>query len=109
MSTSEIESGKAGLQSGKRINGWWRLWIVVSLIWLIFAISYAISGWFDEGLNKETAKHHQIYQKLDYTNKSIVFEIDECLILFEIVRLLASTFILFSLLFCLRFSDVVRV
>ena len=74
MSTSEIESGKAGLQSGKRINGWWRLWIVVSLIWLIFAISYAIAGWFDEGLNKEFANHNKILNQINPDKKKIIVE-----------------------------------
>ena len=76
MSTSESESGKAGLKSGKIITGWWRIWVVISSIWIIFVVVYSVAGWLDEGLNKETAKHHQIYQKLDYTNKSIVFEIE---------------------------------
>ena len=76
MSTSEIESGKAGLKSGKIITGWWRIWVVISSIWIIFVVVYSVAGWFDDGLNKETAKHHQIYQKLDYTNQSIVFEIE---------------------------------
>ena len=76
MSTSASESGKAGLKSVKIINGWWRIWVVISSIWIIFVVVYSVAGWLDEGLNKETAKHHQIYQKLDYTNKSIVFEIE---------------------------------
>ena len=76
MRTSENESEKAGLISGKIINGWWRIWVVISCIWIIFAVVYSVAGWIDEGLNKDTAKHHQIYQQLDYTNKSIVFEIE---------------------------------
>ena len=76
MNTSQIQSEKLDLKSKKKINGWWRLWVVFSCIWIIFATTYAVAGWFDEGLNKETAKHHQIYQQLDYTNKSIVFEIE---------------------------------
>ena len=76
MSTFENESGKAELKSGKIINGWWRIWVVISCIWIIFAVVYSVAGWIDEGLNKDTAKHHQIYQQLDYTNKSMVFEIE---------------------------------
>ena len=74
MSTFENESGKAELKSGKIINGWWRLWIVVSLIWLIFAISYAIAGWFDEGLNKEFANHNQILNQINPDKKKIIVE-----------------------------------
>jgi hypothetical protein len=74
MSTSEIEPAKIDLKTTKKLNGWWRIWIVVSIIWIIFAVAYAIAGWFDDGLNKETAKHYQIYQNLDSTNKLMVFE-----------------------------------
>lgn len=57
-----------------KLNGWWRLWVVVSCTWIIFSISYAVAGWFDDGLNKEVAKHYEIYKKLDSTNRVIVFE-----------------------------------
>ena len=76
MSISEEGKIKFIVVTANKLNGWWRIWIVASVIWIVFAISYAIAGWFDEGLNKETAKHYQIYQQLDYTNKSIVFEIE---------------------------------
>ena len=74
MSTPEIESAKIDLKTTKKLNGWWRLWIVLSCIWLLFVASYSTAKWFKDGLNKEIPKHYQIYQKLDSTNKLMVFE-----------------------------------
>jgi hypothetical protein len=48
MSTSEIESEKAGFKSRKRINGWWRLWIVSSMIWTISVVIYSTTAWFND-------------------------------------------------------------
>ena len=64
----------ATMEKTEKLNGWWRLWVVVSCIWIIFATTYAVAGWFDDGLNKEVAKHHQIYQQFDSTNKAMIFE-----------------------------------
>lgn len=74
MITSENESSIIDLKNKKKLNGWWRLWIVVSLIWIVFAISYAIAGWFDEGLNKEFANHHQILTQINPDKKKIIVE-----------------------------------
>jgi hypothetical protein len=64
----------ATMEKTEKLNGWWRLWVVVSCIWIIFATTYAVAGWFDDGLNKEIAKHDQIYQQFDSTNKAMIFE-----------------------------------
>jgi len=64
----------ATIENTKKLNGWWRIWVVISSIWIIFAIAYAVAGWFDDRLNKELAKHYQIYQQFDSTNKAMVFE-----------------------------------
>ena len=74
MSTSEIESAKIDLKTTKKLNGWWRLWIVVSIIWIIFAVAYAIAGWFDDGLNKEFANHQQILTQINPDKKKIIVE-----------------------------------
>jgi hypothetical protein len=44
MSNSESESGK-------RINGWWRLWIVSSISWTISVLVYSTTAWFNDSLN----------------------------------------------------------
>ena len=74
MSTYENESSIIDLKNKKKINGWWRLWIVSSIIWIIFAISYAIVRWFDHGLNKEIANHHQILNQINLDKKQIIVE-----------------------------------
>ena len=74
MSTFENESGKAELKSGKIINGWWRIWVVISCIWLLVVVSYSTKKWFESGLNNEIAKNYQIYKKLDSNNKELIFE-----------------------------------
>ena len=74
MSTSENESSIIDLKNKKKLNGWWRLWIVSSIIWIIFAISYSIVRWFDDGLNQEIANHHQILNQIKFDKKQIIVE-----------------------------------
>lgn len=74
MSTSEIESAKIYLKTKPKLNGWWRLWIVFSVIWIVLSISYAIAGWFDEGLNKQFPNHKQILSHINLDKKKIIVE-----------------------------------
>ena len=61
MSTSQNESGKAELKSGKRINGWWRLWIVISSIWTISVLIYSTTRWFNDLIFPRIELEHIIY------------------------------------------------
>jgi hypothetical protein len=51
MSSSEIESGKTDSKSRSGIHGWWRLWIVSSIIWTISVVVYSTTAWFNDSLN----------------------------------------------------------
>jgi hypothetical protein len=78
MSTSENESGKAELKSGKIINGWWRIWIVFSTIWVSLVLFKSITEWFEYGLNAEISpSQYSIYEEIDSQNKSLIFESQE--------------------------------
>ncbi len=57
-----------------KLNGWWILWIVFSVIWIVFLISYAIAGWFDKGLNKQLPNHNQILSHINLDKKKIIVE-----------------------------------
>lgn len=72
MSSSEIESGKTASKSRSGINGWWRIWIVVSTIWFLIVISYSTINWFEEKLDKEVANHYKIIESLDVESRKLI-------------------------------------
>jgi hypothetical protein len=74
MSTSEIESAKIDLKTTKKLNGWWRLWVVVSTIWFLIVISYGTISWFEEKLDKEVAKHYKIIESLDVEYQRMILQ-----------------------------------
>ena len=74
MSTSEIESANIYLKPEKKINGWWRLWIVVSTIWFLIVISYCTMNWFEEKLDQEVANHYKIIESLDVEYRRMILQ-----------------------------------
>ena len=74
MSTSEIESANIDLKSRSGINGWWRIWIVVSTIWFLIVISYCTINWFEEKLDKEVANHYKIIESLDVEYRRMILQ-----------------------------------
>lgn len=69
MSTSEIESGKAVLTSEKRINGWWRIWIVSSIIWTISVVIYSTTVRLNDSLNY---LRNDFFEHIIYTLATII-------------------------------------
>ena len=62
----------------KKLNGWWRIWIVLSLIWVSLVLFKSITEWFEYGLNKEISpRQYSIYQEIDSQDKSLIFESEE--------------------------------
>lgn len=58
-----------------KLNGWWRIWIVLSIIWASFVSFKSITEWFEYGLNEEISpRQYSIYQEIDSQNKSLIFE-----------------------------------
>ena len=65
MSTSEIESANIDLKTTNKLNGWWRLWVVFSIIWLLIVSVFSAFAWHDEGYEKDIAKHYIVLEKLN--------------------------------------------
>lgn len=62
-------------KSKLKINGWWRIWIVLSCIWSICVLSFATLTWFNEGKDEEIASHLLIYQSLNQSEKDKILDL----------------------------------
>ena len=78
MSTSEIEPSRIDLKNKNKLNGWWRLWIVLSIVWVSGILYKTTKEYLEYGLNNEIATNqYSIYGELDSKNKSLIFESEE--------------------------------
>lgn len=78
MSISEEGKIKFIVVTANKLNGWWRIWIVLSLIWVSWALFRSTTEWLNYGLNNELATNpYSIYGELDPQNKSLIFESEE--------------------------------
>lgn len=75
MPIPEEEKMNVIVVKAKKLNGWWRIWIVLSLIWVSLVSFKSITEWFEYGLNEEISpRQYSIYQEIDSQNKSLIFE-----------------------------------
>lgn len=75
MSISEEGKIKFIVVTANKLNGWWRIWIVLSLIWVSLVSFKSITEWFEYGLNEEISpRQYSIYQEIDSQDKSLIFE-----------------------------------
>ena len=78
MPISQEEKIKVIVAKANQLNGWWRIWIVLSFIWGVVVLSKSPREWSESGLNEEiVSSQASIYEKLDSQNKSLIFESEE--------------------------------
>jgi hypothetical protein len=78
MPISDKEKIKVIVAKANQLNGWWRIWIVLSLIWVSWALFKSTTEWLNYGLNNEMATNpYSIYVELDPQAKSLIFESEE--------------------------------
>jgi len=75
MSISEEDKINVIVVTVNKLNGWCRIWIVLSIIWVSLVSFKSITEWFEYGLNEEISpRQYLIYQEIDSQNKSKIFE-----------------------------------
>lgn len=78
MSISEEEKIKVIVVTANKLNGWWRIWIVLYFIWGVVVLLKSPREWSKSGLNEEiVSSQSSIYKELDSQNKSLIFESEE--------------------------------
>jgi hypothetical protein len=51
----------AKMEKINKLNGWWRLWVVVSCIWTISVVIYSTTAWFNDFYFPRIELEHIIY------------------------------------------------
>ena len=72
MSTSENESANIDLKHEKKINGWWRLWIVVSIIWFFICLPFMVFSFINGENGKPIARHYLILKSLSKNQQELI-------------------------------------
>jgi hypothetical protein len=62
------------MKGNKKLSGWWRLWVVVSVVWTLVVLAGATVFWFEEDLDEDIAKHWIIYDLLSRDQKSLILD-----------------------------------
>lgn len=62
------------MTGNKKLSGWWRLWVVVSVVWTLVVLAGATVIWFEEDLDEDIAKHWNIYDLLAPDQKSLILD-----------------------------------
>ena len=62
------------MTGNKKLSGWGRLWVVVSVVWTLVVLAGATVIWFNESLDDKIASHMVIYNNMNSDQKSLILD-----------------------------------